>query len=74
MFCRMKKINVRFEKEKTLNDTYLDQNTYTLTFDANGGTGVTPPVTGLYSGSEVTLPAFGFTKTGHTDIRCCRRL
>lgn len=54
------------KNEISLNDTYLDQNTYTLTFDANGGTGVTLPMTGLYSGSEVTLPACGFTKTGHT--------
>ena len=51
-------------QEITLSDTYLDQNTYTLTFDPNGGTGSTPPMTGLYSGSEVVLPACGFTKPG----------
>ena len=53
-------------QEITLSDTYLDQNTYTLTFTANGGTGSTLPMTGLYSGSEVTLPACGFTRAGHT--------
>lgn len=53
-------------QEISLNDTYLDQNTYTLTFEANGGTGVTLPMTGLYSSSEVILPASGFSRVGHT--------
>lgn len=53
------------EHEISQNDTYLDQNTYTLTFEANGGTGSTLPMTGLYSGSEAVLPACGFTRAGY---------
>lgn len=51
--------------EITKNDTYLDQNTYTLTFDGNGGTGSTLPMVGLYKDSETILPACGFTKPGY---------
>ena len=42
-------------------------NQYTVTFDANGGLGSAAPVTQNY-GTPVTLPATGFTKTGHTFI------
>ena len=40
-------------------------NQYTVSFDANGGTGSAPNITQDY-GTEVTLPAIGFAKTGYT--------
>jgi uncharacterized repeat protein (TIGR02543 family) len=42
-------------------------NHYTVSFDANGGTGSASPVTQDY-GTSVTLPTTGFTKTGYTFI------
>jgi len=42
-------------------------NNYTVNFDANGGAGSAAPVTQGY-GTQVTLPAAGFSKTGYTFI------
>ena len=42
-------------------------NQYTVTFDANGGTGSASPVTQDYN-TAVTLPESGFAKTGYTFI------
>ncbi len=42
-------------------------NQYTVSFDANGGTGFTPPVTQPY-GTSVALPTTGFSKTGYTFL------
>jgi len=42
-------------------------NQYTVSFDANGGTGSAPNITQDY-GTEVTLPAIGFAKTGYTFL------
>ncbi len=48
--------------------TYIAQwsiNSYTVTFDANGGDGDSAPKTQKYN-SDVTLPTSGFIKSGHT--------
>lgn len=39
-------------------------NTYTISFDANGGEGTMADISATYD-TPVTLPANGFTKTGH---------
>ena len=40
--------------------------TYTITFDANGGTGTMNPINGICPGDNQTLPANTFTRTGYT--------
>ncbi len=40
--------------------------TYTITFDANGGTGSMNPINGICPGDNQTLPANTFTRTGYT--------
>jgi len=42
-------------------------NSYSVTFNANGGTGSAPPVTQDY-GTAIALPSTGFSKEGHTFI------
>ena len=42
-------------------------NTYTIEFDANGGSGTINSITATYDKSE-TLPSSGFTRTGYTLV------
>ena len=54
------------EHEITRAQTYLNPNTYTISFDAGGGSGSAPsPITGVHKQEDVTLPSCPFTNTGY---------
>ena len=51
--------------DATISATFTEDAKYSVSYEANGGTGTDPTTADQYSGAQFTLPANPYTKTGY---------